>query len=160
MQGTVRGQPKIPDSAKRALWTELNRPASEPEPEKREPSEALKSILGQAEELFSENRDVPPPKSDTQHQPTRGANRQNRVFNPFSSMYPDSRWQRRRFRNVVMFEGTVELAGERLFVQAIPGGFSDNNPAFEKMGFTKFIRDDSGRGYRMRIKYIPKQNDF
>lgn len=159
MQGSLRGQPKISDAEKRALWTGLNRAESEkkePAPPPKEPSEALKSILSEAEVLFSENHGK---RSEAPIQDTGGkpAQKGPRVFNPFSRTYPDSVWQQRRYRNTILLEGTARIADERLHIQAIPASFFPNDRTAERMGFAKLAYDDGGRSYRLRVRYIPKQ---
>lgn len=157
MQGTVRGKFRNTDAVTRELWTNLNRPepVQAPPPPKKEPSEALKSILNDAEILFSDENEVVPPNK-TQNTKSQSSQSSRHAFNPFSKTYPDSVWQRRRFRNGFILEGTVHLAGERLRVQAVPGALISGDGMHEKMGFTRFARDDAGRGYWLRLKYIPK----
>ncbi len=148
MQGVVRGANIDMKNLKHILWSELNKRSVSDEPPERQ-SETLKQILTEADSLFSDENTEPVEAEAIK------TNKSKNVFNPFYGTYPDSSWKKRRSPNGGFYlEGIARLAGERLHISAIPGSFLKNPQALERMGYTKYVKDDSGRGYWLRVRHI------
>lgn len=148
MQGVVRGANIDMENIKRILWSDLNKRNISDEPPEQQ-SETLKQILTEADSLFSDEH------TDRVETVQIKTNKSKNVFNPFYGTYPDSSWRKRRSPNGgIYLEGIARLAGERLHISAIPGSFFKNPQALERMGYTKYVKDDSGRGYWLRVRHI------
>lgn len=117
----------------------------------RQPSEALKEILEQAKEIFGEQTPIKPNTTYT----STSKPRQRNVYNPFSAIYPNSRWRIMQWRNIKYLEGIVELEGERLHIQAIPSS-NVSIDYMQGLGFTKLTKADNGTLYYMKIRHMPK----
>ena len=84
----------------------------------------------------------------------QGIGESHDAFNPFHSLFPRSVWRRVDYPGTDKhyYEGEAVKDDMKLFIQAIPGSHTNVPP--RKSGFRRFVRDNHGRGYWLKIRKI------
>ncbi len=117
-------------------------------------SEAMKSILKKAEELFSLLSIKANEETEKKSEQADTAFDENALFNPFPDAFPRSVWKKVAYpgTNRYYLEGRAIKDGMRLIIHALPGEYSPVNPMMSRNGFKKFMRARDGSGYWLKIR--------